>query len=196
MRSVSVVRYSQVPNTPWKNGLGLTRQLAIHPFGATAENFEWRISVAQLEQSADFSPYPGIERCLAVLDGEMILARDSCEPQALSRESPPVTFSGEQTSSGQVVRAPVLDLNLMYRAAHWHASLSRFKSSGSGDSVTLQLAAWVSLVCSLAPVLHLQLAGLHFELGQYDLLCASGEWLDQLTAANDYDLYSIQLHRR
>jgi uncharacterized protein len=179
MRSVRVVRYSQVPSTAWKNGLGMTRQLAIHPLGASSENFEWRISIAQLDQSADFSPYPGIERCLAVLDGDMVLRRDACEPLSLTRDSAPVTFSGDETASGQVMRGPVLDLNVMYRAANWQASVQRCKAGGASDTLTLACAAQGTsqnvLVCSLVATLHLQLGGLHFVLGRYDSLLASGD---------------------
>jgi len=196
MRSVSVVRYSQAPSTPWKNGLGLTRQLAIHPHGATADSFEWRISIAQLDQSADFSPYPGFERCLAVLDGEMILQRDSLAPLTLTSDSPPVIFAGDTASSGQVVRGPVLDLNVMCRTSHWHASLSRLKGPDASGDAALTLAAPGTIVCSLAADLHLQLAGLHIVLGRYDLLLAAGQWLDQLLAADGFDAYCIELQRR
>jgi uncharacterized protein len=196
VKEVSVVRYSQLPSTRWKNGLGLTRQVAIHPLGATAANFDWRISIARLDQSAAFSPYPGIERCLAVLEGEMRLQRDSYAPLTLTCDSPPVYFSGETASSGEVVSGPVLDLNIMYRAAHWHVSLQRMRASSPRDTVCMEFAAGMSLVCSLKSVLPLQLAGSDFVLGQYDLLCGSGEWQDQVIAADGYDLYSIQLHRR
>jgi uncharacterized protein len=194
MKSVRVVRYQQVPSTPWKNGRGLTRQLAIHPHHATADDFEWRVSVAQLEQSAEFSAYPGIDRCLAVLEGELLLQRDSCAPLALTRDSRPVQFSGDTLSSGQVLRGPVLDLNLMYRATRWHASLSRL-TGGTDATLTLEFMAQGTLVCSLAAELHVQLAGSCLVLGQYDLVLASGEWQDQLITANGYDLYCIQLHR-
>ena len=34
------------PPTPWKNGLGQTRELACWPPGAGLDDFEWRVSVA------------------------------------------------------------------------------------------------------------------------------------------------------
>ncbi len=196
MRAVRVVRYSQAPSTPWKNGLGLTRQLAIHPHGATTECFEWRISIARLDQSADFSLFPGIERCLAVLEGEMTLQRDSSAPLPLTLDSPPVSFAGDTASSGQVVRGPVLDLNVMYQGARWHASLLRLKAGDGAGDVAIALAAEATVVCSLAMALHLQLAGLHIVLGRYDSLLTSGQWADQLVAADGFDAYCIELHRR
>jgi len=33
---------------PWKNGGGVTRDVIVSPAGATLENFDWRISIAEI----------------------------------------------------------------------------------------------------------------------------------------------------
>src|SRR5262245_22690010 len=123
--SPHIVRYAHVAPTPWKNGLGATVQLAIHPTGASLETFDWRISIARLDRSAPFSVFPGIDRWLVVLAGEMILYREGLDPLALTAQSDPIHFSGEVSAKGDVLQAPVLDLNVMYRADRWRATMRR-----------------------------------------------------------------------
>ena len=47
---------------PWKNGLGVTAQIAIHPPGATLADFTWRISSAEVRGSNPFSNFAGTPR--------------------------------------------------------------------------------------------------------------------------------------
>ena len=43
---------------PWKNGLGVTREMAVFPSGANLErgDFLWRLSSADVGTSGPFSP--------------------------------------------------------------------------------------------------------------------------------------------
>ena len=127
--SVELVHFSQRPTMSWKNGLGVTTQLAIHPAGATADAFEWRVSVAKVEGSAAFSVFPAIARWLAILQGEMTLMRDGHAPVTLNEASAPVSFSGVVSAEGSVIRGPAFDLNLMYRPSRWHAVMRRVNAS-------------------------------------------------------------------
>ena len=68
-----VLRSADHKRMPWKNGGGMTLQLAISPAGAGLEDFAWRISSAQVAMDGAFSCFPGIDRSLAVLAG---IARD------------------------------------------------------------------------------------------------------------------------
>ena len=52
---------------PWKNGAGLTREIAFG--GASAADFDWRLSVAEVVRDAPFSAFPGIDRCITLLRG-------------------------------------------------------------------------------------------------------------------------------
>jgi uncharacterized protein len=90
---MELVRYAAVPSTPWKNGLGLTRQLAVYPADASAENFEWRVSIAQLEGTAAFSRFAGITRCLAVLEGALRL-QFADRTVSIAAHAPPLEFPG------------------------------------------------------------------------------------------------------
>ena len=49
---------------PWKNGGGTTTEVAVSPEGAGLDHFDWRISMARVEQDGPFSTFPGIDRTL------------------------------------------------------------------------------------------------------------------------------------
>lgn len=184
-----IVRYAEVPSMPWRNGRGLTRQLAIHPPHASIQQFEWRISIAQLEQTAEFSVYPGIERCLAVLEGELRLVHGAAT-STLRPESAPVCFSGDEASIGEVVGPPVLDLNVMYHPEHWRVALLPVATSDQA----LPSTALGTLVCPLA-ALHVRIGDREITLERYDLLLASREAGQCIPVSKGCAVYCIQLER-
>ncbi|MFN9927385.1 MAG: HutD family protein, partial [Phenylobacterium sp.] len=49
---------------PWKNGGGITRELAVWPPGASFDDFVWRVSMAEVHQDGPFSSFPGVDRIL------------------------------------------------------------------------------------------------------------------------------------
>ncbi len=55
---------------PWKNGGGHTTEIAAFPAGAGLASFVWRVSIADVLQDGPFSPFPGIDRTLVLLEGE------------------------------------------------------------------------------------------------------------------------------
>ncbi len=66
-----VVRFAldAIAPTPWKNGGGTTREIAVRPPGAGMDAFAWRVSVADIVADGPFSAFPGIDRQIALLDG-------------------------------------------------------------------------------------------------------------------------------
>jgi uncharacterized protein len=171
---------------PWKNGLGLTTQLAIHPPGATTETFDWRISIAQLQGSAAFSKFVGIERILVMLEGEMALLREGHTPITLTPQSAPVSFSGNVAATGRVEQGSALDLNLMYRPSVWRATMRRV-SAAAGATIGAQATA---LLCVLAAA-RVGIDGERFEMEALDLLRTEREV--QFDAVSALDAYVIEL---
>jgi environmental stress-induced protein Ves len=58
-----------LPAQPWKNGGGITREIAAIPHGTSMADFTWRVSVAEIARSGPFSPFPGIDRQILLLTG-------------------------------------------------------------------------------------------------------------------------------
>lgn len=70
-----LVKLADIPPQPWKNGGGVTYEIAADPShkgndGASRADFHWRISRAVIERDGPFSVFPGMIRWLVLLDGE------------------------------------------------------------------------------------------------------------------------------
>ena len=63
-----IIHLSDCPPQAWKNGLGQTREIAIQP-SLDGGGFLWRVSIAEVNTSAPFSAFPGVDRVIALLAG-------------------------------------------------------------------------------------------------------------------------------
>lgn len=104
---------------PWKNGRGTTLELARHPAEGA---FAWRLSIADVVEEAPFSPFPGYDRTILVLEGAGIrLGFEDGETIELTRESAPFSFSGDRALVGGPLAGPTRDFNLMVDPARFTA---------------------------------------------------------------------------
>lgn len=111
---------------PWKNGAGITREIAVGPAGASAETFDWRISLAEVERDAPFSAFPGIDRCIVLLRGEGMLLRGAGGElvHRLDRRHEPYPFSGDLPLDATLLGGPSTDFNVMTRRGRCHAEVT------------------------------------------------------------------------
>src|SRR5215510_11278140 len=101
---------------PWKNGLGVTREIAIDPPGASMNDagFRWRLSIAMVAQSGPFSQFTGIDRTIMVIEGKgMKLSVAGRSPHRLDRCFVPFEFSGDAATVCELIDGPIQDFNLM-----------------------------------------------------------------------------------
>lgn len=106
----------------WRNGLGWTREILRLP--ASGEDWALRLSVAEIEQDAAFSAFPGVERELVLLHGNGVRLR--FEDGHVAEVMPPhgrVRFAGEQTLHGELVDGITHDFNLMWKREALQAEL-------------------------------------------------------------------------
>jgi environmental stress-induced protein Ves len=106
---------------PWKNGLGVTREIAIDPPGASMSDagFRWRLSIATVDQSGPFSSFPGIDRTIMVIDGKgMELTVAGQAAQRLDRCFVPFSFPGDAKTECELIDGPIRDFNLMVSRKH------------------------------------------------------------------------------
>jgi environmental stress-induced protein Ves len=107
---------------PWKNGQGATREILVHPEGASLDGFMWRISMAQVNAPGAFSVFPGCDRILCVVNGgPLLLAVEDAEPVRLGVDSPPFHFAADAAAEVTALDEPVLDFNVMVRRSHYRA---------------------------------------------------------------------------
>lgn len=108
---------------PWKNGAGLTREIALG--GSSAADFDWRLSVAEVTHDAPFSAFPGIDRCITLLQGAgmRLRADDGSVDHALTSPLVPFRFRGELPLTATLVDGACTDFNVMTRRGRWHSEL-------------------------------------------------------------------------
>src|SRR6476469_7165436 len=97
----------------WKNGAGWTREILRWP---QAGDWDWRLSIAEIEEDAPFSPFPGVERELVLLSGNGVRLRFA-DDQAVELRPPHgrLRFAGEDGVRGELIDGPTQDFNLMWR---------------------------------------------------------------------------------
>src|SRR5487761_727801 len=83
-RGICLLQPQDYRRMPWKNGLGMTTELAVSPVGAglNGRPFDWRVSLAEIETGCEFSLFPGYDRSILLSEGAgMELSFDSAPPQ-------------------------------------------------------------------------------------------------------------------
>lgn len=137
--SIRIQRFDEHLKMPWKNGLGITREVISRPASDGSGGFDWRISLATVGASGPFSVFPGIDRTIAVLEGDgMQLTVDGKQEPALLVESPPFAFSGDAEVQADCLGGETLDLNMMSRRGRFVHRMTKIVVS---DARTLPIPA-------------------------------------------------------
>lgn len=127
-----IIRLSDCPSQPWKNGLGSTREIAVQPSGAGSNDFLWRVSIAEVDSAAPFSRFPGIDRQIALLDGNgFSMTLDDNRVHPLTAPFEPFAFAGEATVAVNLVDGPTRDFNLMVRREHARGEVLVWRGPGA-----------------------------------------------------------------
>lgn len=155
---------------PWKNGGGLTREVAADPPGATLDDFRWRVSTAEVTSCGPFSRFAGVDRTLCVLAGELFLEFTEARGVVLASGSEPFGFAGDVAVHGTPRGGPVTDLNVMTRRGRCAARVSRYLDC-QGSVLALDEAT--TLLFALG-TLELSVAGNDCRLAHADALCVRG----------------------
>ncbi|MDR3099511.1 MAG: HutD family protein [Paraburkholderia sp.] len=120
---LTLLRGADLVASPWKNGGGVTREIAVaHLPGAAPGEFAWRVSVADVAQAGPFSRFEGVARTLVLLEGAgMVLDETAAHGGApvrthtLARALDVARFDGEAPIDARLVDGPTRDFNLMVR---------------------------------------------------------------------------------
>ncbi len=124
-RGVRLLQPEDYRRMHWKNGLGMTMEIAVSPTDAApvGEPFDWRVSIAEVQNDCEFSRFPGYDRSLMLIDGAgMELNFDSTPSQRIEHRYTPCKFKGETQTYCRLLDGPVRDFNVMSaRAKYTHA---------------------------------------------------------------------------
>lgn len=125
-----VLRAAEYKSMPWKNGGGVTTEVAVSPADAGLDDFDWRVSMARVEGSGPFSQFAGIDRTLAVLEGEgIVLDIAGRPPISVTRATEPLSFPADVSTAAALIGGPITDLNVMTRRGRMTHSVERLVAS-------------------------------------------------------------------
>ncbi|MFJ6460995.1 HutD family protein [Streptomyces sp. NPDC091387] len=107
---------------PWKNGGGVTREIAAS--GAASGAFDWRVSLADVTGDGPFSVFPGVDRTLTVVEGTGMDLMVDGEHHIVDEPYWPHDFPGDVETDGRLLAGPVVNLNVMYRRDRTRAEVA------------------------------------------------------------------------
>jgi environmental stress-induced protein Ves len=142
-----ILRATRYLSMPWKNGGGVTTEIAVSPAGAGLDDFDWRVSMARVESGGPFSMFAGIDRTLAVLEGEgIVLSFAGASPAEITRASTPHSFPADVPTQAALIAGPITDLNVMTRRGRMIHAVERIAISAP---IEIHAAAGTTLILSL-----------------------------------------------
>ncbi len=114
---------------PWRNGGGVTWEVArTRSEHGNADDFAWRLSFAEVSNSQPFSPFPGVDRVIVLVDGPSMSLEVDGVTHVL-RHHLPFPFRGESSTTARVT-APTIDMNVMTRRGECRAEVDVVRLAG------------------------------------------------------------------
>ena len=125
---MQILRAADRVATPWKNGGGVTREVAARPPGAGMDGFDWRVSLADVAADGPFSAFPGVDRVLTVIEGDGLVLEVEGRAAHLTPGAP-FAFPGEAAVAARLTAGPIRDLNVMVRRGVWTARVAPWRGA-------------------------------------------------------------------
>lgn len=150
---ITLLKQSSYKESFWKNGMGLTHQMAIYPPLATLDHndFLWRISSAKINGASSFSFFPDCERQLIVWEGDGLLLNGK-----KIESNTPFKFQGEEAIECELINnKPIVDVGIIYKKKLVKVSLeiltlrtsTTLQTNGKKNFLFLANAAEFSIDC-------------------------------------------------
>jgi uncharacterized protein len=150
---MKIIRYSELAVIPWKNGAGVRRDLLSgelsEPQSSTVANSTWMIGLADLNQNAPFSSYPGVSRWfMPIGNGRLTLVfkvGEANHPVALHGTSDAHFFSGDDEVTMLLHDGPMKALNVMTTGRSPEVFIERLHCGRLGTTLSAQASEQYSL---------------------------------------------------
>ena len=133
---MNIVSFADCQAQRWRNNGGWTRELLAWPPG---QDWELRISVADIEADGPFSAFAGVERWFAVLHGAGV----DLAGQVLTQASELFAFSGDEALSCHLLDGMTRDFNLMHKRGQGTVQVL----PAQGVLHSAEHAVWVGCFC-------------------------------------------------
>jgi uncharacterized protein len=123
------IQLASLSPIPWKNGGGITRNLAVGPENADFDHFLWRLSFAEVDAPGEFSLFPGVDRSILLWQGNgMLLRSKDGGVFSLTQSAEAYSFRGEDEIEATLINGPAIDFNVMVHRGRCTAAVCRYTS--------------------------------------------------------------------
>jgi environmental stress-induced protein Ves len=172
--SITHIHAKSLVSTPWANGGGLTRQVAIHPPSASFPTgpFDYRLSSATIEASGPFSVFPGTKRLLTSVSGSAQLLVAGGDTMNLT-PGRVLQFDGAATVNCELAdpTKPVVDVGLIYSSSLTASGRLVAVAAEATSTVTLDATPQQHhLLVLINGAVSITTAGQTFEMEQMDCI--------------------------
>ncbi|MER7201845.1 HutD-family protein [Streptomyces sp. CB01635] len=99
----------------WKNGGGVTRNIAASPPDAGTDDFVWRVSLADVAGDGPFSAFPDVDRTLTMVEGVGMELTVGDDHRTVDERYVPQDFRGDVPTDCRLIDGPVVNFNVMWR---------------------------------------------------------------------------------
>lgn len=174
LMNVTLIPANEYRRVRWKNGLGWTREIACWPSACT--DWDWRVSIAEIDADAPFSAFEGIDRELMLLTGEGIrLHFDDGDPVELLPPHGRIRFDGARAVRAELLAGKTSDYNLMWRRDRVDVSLLHRPLVGAMLFFAEPGVQWLATLIGGRALVKDQLLPLHLEQGDSLLISERSE---------------------
>jgi environmental stress-induced protein Ves len=111
-----IVSADHIEPKAWRNKGGLTRDVLIWPPGSSEDQWQVRISRADITADGPFSAYTGVERWFNLLEGRGLTLKVDQQLFTVQAGNAPLVFDGGTAPECHLLDGPTLVLNFMVRA--------------------------------------------------------------------------------
>ena len=124
---MKIVRHSELREGRWRNGMGVSWDIASDPPGT--EEFGWRFAIARIDADVPFSLYPQVDRVFTLIEGRG-LSLDFAGGRTLAVEKlfVPHPYACDVATFCRLTDGPCRALNLFLRRGAWHAAVDVLSS--------------------------------------------------------------------
>ncbi len=154
--------------------------------GPELDEFEWRLSMAEVASDGAFSRFEGIDRTLCLLDGSGIILSFADRDVEITTEAGPFSFPGEMAVAARLLGGPILDLNVMTRRMKMHHNVEQIAVKGPTSLSPLRP---IAIVCRDGNV---AVAGTTYALTPRDCLMPGGAAAD-ITLGGEGTVFVVSL---
>lgn len=194
---LGIVRFADIPVIPWRNGGGVTREVvasgaSVASGGPDPQEFDWRVSIADVSEPGPFSVFPGVDRVITLVEGErMELDIDGVVHVLGLHES--LSFDGASQASCSLPAGPTRDVNVMTRRDRLSAAVA-VRDLSDTRPIAVSGAQIVVLLTGTAVVAGADES--HAHLGLLDAVCPSGMHVRLVTGSGKVAVVRIEDHHQ